>query len=207
MRIYLATSNANKVSELTVMFYGAHLAIEVNSAKDVGGMPQVEENGETFLENARLKAVALKQKIPYGAWVLAEDSGLEVDILNGEPGVRSARYAGAEASDEDRWRKLLTALESYPADKRSARFVCCMVLLEPSGGEEVFSDACEGVIAREPVGESGFGYDPVFIPEGFEQTLAELGSAKKDRLSHRARALQQMVHWFLFHQTAFGAAV
>jgi XTP/dITP diphosphohydrolase len=155
--------------------------------------PEVEESGATFLENAALKAVGIS-RVSTGL-ILADDSGLEVDVLGGQPGVLSARFAGPEADDAANNAKLLAELAGIPAGERSARFRCVMVLAE--GGEVLadFSGTVEGRILETPWGAAGFGYDPLFVPEGCERSFAELGAAAKNQLSHRARALQEVVRW------------
>lgn len=207
MKLYLATSNVNKIREVSHILYLETNFLEIFSPDEIGGMPEVEETEDNFLGNARLKAHALKTIAPNGVWIIADDSGLEVDALGGRPGVYSARYAGANATQEENNDKLLREMESVPDDKRSARFVCCAVLLEPSGLEKVYRDACEGVITRTPAGDQGFGYDPIFIPEGFDKTLAELGPDIKDHLSHRARVMKELAFWLKYTQNAFGAGV
>ncbi len=207
MKLYLATSNKNKIKEVSHILYAETNILEFFSADEIGGMPEVEETEDNFVGNARLKARALKAIAPRGVWIVADDSGLEVDVLQGRPGVHSARYAGLDATDEENTAKLLAEMEPIPDGKRSARFVCCAVLLEPSGVEKVFRDACEGVITREPSGTHGFGYDPIFSPEGFDETLAELGSGIKDRLSHRARVMKELAFWLKYTQNAYGAGV
>ena len=207
MKLYLASGNKNKIKEVSHILYAMTNVLEVFSPDEIGGMPEVEETEDSFVGNARLKAHALKSVAPRGSWIVADDSGLEVDVLQGRPGVYSARYAGLDATDEENTAKLLAEMESIPDDKRSARFVCCAVLLEPSGVEKVFREACEGVITRAPSGTHGFGYDPVFIPEGYHKTLAELGSDIKDRLSHRARVMKELAFWLKYTQNAYGAGV
>lgn len=207
MKLYLATGNKNKIREVSHILYAETNVLEIFSADEIGGMPEVQETEDSFVGNARLKARALKAVAPKGAWIVADDSGLEVDVLHGKPGVHSARYAGLNATDGENTSKLLAEMESIPDGKRSARFVCCAVVLEPSGMEKVFRDACEGVITRAPSGTHGFGYDPIFIPEGYHKTMAELGSTIKDRLSHRARVMKEMAYWLKSTQNAFGAGV
>lgn len=187
MHIYLATTSRHKVVEVARILAGTQVSLR--PVADLGGMPEVTETGHTFLDNARLKAKALVRRIPRSAWVLADDSGLVVDALGGAPGVRSARYAGEQASDWENNDKLLYALAGVSGPRRTARFCCYLVLLNHHGTEHTFSGTCEGRIAGALVGRSGFGYDPLFIPAGYQQTLAELGPAIKDYLSHRARAL------------------
>lgn len=186
-RIIIATGNAHKVEEFEALLHGA--AVEIESAKVCGGMPDVDENGDTFAANAQLKAEALRSITPEGAWVLADDSGLEVDALNGAPGIYSARYAGTTATDQENVDKLLGALGEVSEGARSARFKCVLCLISPEGSVDFFEGSCEGEISFEPKGESGFGYDPVFIPEGYAQSFAELGEEIKGALSHRAKAV------------------
>ncbi len=207
MKIYLATTNKNKIREVSHILYSETNVLGIFSPDEIGGMPEVDESEDSFLGNARLKARALRAIAPAGVWIVADDSGLEVDVLGGKPGVHSSRYAGENSTDEENIAKLLREMESVPDGKRSARFVCFAVVLEPSGMEKIFRDACEGVITRAPAGDQGFGYDPLFIPEGFDKTLAELGADIKDRLSHRARAMKELAFWLKYTQTAFGAGV
>jgi XTP/dITP diphosphohydrolase len=207
MDIYLATSSDNKLRELAVIANRIFKAMRILSPKSVGGMPDVEEGEASFEENAGLKARALKAKLPKEAWVLADDSGLEVYCLKGRPGALSARYAGPGASFEENNAKLLTDLEGMVKNRRAARFVCCLVLIGPSGKEHVFKGGCEGAISIEPRGQGGFGYDPVFIPEPYDRTFAELGTDIKNKISHRADAVKDMIYWLRFVQPAFGAGV
>ncbi len=196
--IYLATGNAHKLRELQQMFAAAALSWTVAGAAALGGMPPVDENAGTFSGNALLKARALRKFARTGAWVLADDSGLEVQALGGAPGVHSARYAGAGARDGANTEKLLRALEIIPDAARAARFECVLALLGPGGEEKIFEGECRGRIGRTPAGGGGFGYDPVFFPEGFDKTFAELGDDVKNQISHRARALRKL---FNFLQT------
>ncbi len=193
MNFYLATSNRHKADELSRLLADHGLTrIVLQTADEAGGMPDVEETADSFSGNARLKARALWERIGGGAWVLADDSGLEVDALGGAPGLRSARYAGEGASDAENNRKLLRELENMAPASRSARFRCCLVLISPEGTEEQFEGVCEGHIAPAPAGDDGFGYDPLFIPEGYRQTFAQLGADGKDRISHRGRAWETL---------------
>ncbi len=159
--------------------------------------PSVEESGSTFAENARLKARAVAAV--YRRWTLAEDSGLEVDALGGEPGINSARYAGRDATDHERVQLVLDRMVAVPWERRTARFRCVACLIDPSSQEYLFEGVCEGHIAPRPRGTSGFGYDPIFIPEGYSRTFAELGPEVKDALSHRAKALQQVLAFLREH--------
>jgi non-canonical purine NTP pyrophosphatase (RdgB/HAM1 family) len=180
----LSSGNAHKAEEIREM-----LGIPLRSLKEVSGVPEFEETGETFEENARIKARGLADYL--GGWALADDSGLAVDALDGAPGVYSARYAGRHGDDAANNRKLLEDL----ADKtdRSAGFVCVLALCGPGGEEWVIRGECRGRMAHVPRGEGGFGYDPLFIPDGYEQSFAELGAEVKNRLSHRAVALQKLM--------------
>jgi XTP/dITP diphosphohydrolase len=191
--LFLATGNTHKQAELRTLLASARQAWTVESAAALGGLPPVDENADTFAGNALLKARALRALAPADAWVLADDSGLEVDALDGAPGVRSARYAGPNAGDAANNAKLLRELAAVPESRRGARFVCVLALLAPDGSEHLFEGVCNGRIGAVPAGASGFGYDPLFIPNGYAQTFAELGAEVKNRLSHRARAREQLL--------------
>ena len=184
MRLLVATNNPGKIREYDDLLAG--LRLDLCGLAEVGLDAEVEETGQTFAENALLKALA------YGRasrlLTLADDSGLEVEALGGAPGVYSARYAGKGASDADRYRKLLAALESVPWEKRAARFRCVIALAWPDGRVETFEGQCDGVIAFEPRGTNGFGFDPVFYMPEHGCTIAELPAEVKNRVSHRARA-------------------
>ena len=218
----IATRNAHKVGEIRSILGGEFSLLTLN---DFPGAPPVVEDAATFAGNAAKKAVALARwlgasggkNIPADLWVLADDSGLEVDALNGAPGVHSARFAAVDhlkdgnMPDADNNAKLLRLLRDVPAEKRTARFRCviaitpvmaepvanaspvCYAAIEPA--TELFDGACEGRIDFAPGGQGGFGYDPLFIPGGFDQSFAELGEALKDRISHRAQALGKLKGW------------
>lgn len=188
--LIIATGNAHKVEEFQLLLNG--LDFEVQSAKACGGMPEVEENGSTFAANAQLKAEALRAQAPAGAWVLADDSGLEVDALDGAPGIYSARYAGPDASDGDNVAKLLNALKDVPMSQRTARFRCVLCVIDHEGYMTHYDGSCEGHIDNQVHGDGGFGYDPVFIPAGYSESFAQLGDSIKSQLSHRAKAVQWM---------------
>lgn len=188
IRLLLATNNPNKAREIREIL--RELPVEVFTPAETGIPFEVVEDGETFLENARKKAREASRL--WDGFVLAEDSGLEVDALGGAPGVHSARFAGEEATDEANIRKLLKAMESVPDEKRSARFRCVMVLVDSRGSEKVFEGTVEGRIIHEMKGKEGFGYDPVFMIEGYGKTFAELGPDVKNRISHRAEALRKV---------------
>ena len=184
MRLLVATNNPGKIREYDDLLTG--LRLDLCGLAEVGLDTEVEETGQTFAENALLKALA------YGRasrlLTLADDSGLEVEALGDAPGVYSARYAGKGASDADRYRKLLAALQGVPWEKRAARFRCVIVLAWPGGRVETFEGQCDGVIAFEPRGTNGFGFDPVFYLPEHGCTMAELPTEVKNRVSHRARA-------------------
>jgi len=184
MRLLVATNNAGKIREYQDLLAGLNL--ELCGLLDIGITTEVDETGQTFEENARLKAAAYGQAS--GLLTLADDSGLEVEALGGVPGVYSARYAGKGATDADRYRKLLVALEGVPWEKRAARFRCVIALAWPNGHVEAFDGQCNGVIAFEPKGTNGFGFDPVFYMPEHGCTMAELPEEKKNRISHRAKA-------------------
>ena len=193
MKLYIATNNANKVRELENMLKKNLPDIQVRGAKKFGGMPDVEESAVTFKGNALLKAHALHRIIDKDSWTLSDDSGLVVDALNGNPGIYSARFAGSNATDDENRLKLLKAMQGIPYAMRQARFICVLALLGPNNQEHVFSGTCEGSIALEERGSDGFGYDPVFIPEGHKNTFGILSADLKNRISHRANAFKQLV--------------
>lgn len=184
MKLIIATRNAHKLQEIKAIFDFQHL--EVLSAFDFPDIPDVVEDGDTLEQNAAKKAVEIARTT--GCWSLADDSGLEVDALDGAPGVYSARYAGAHCSYTDNNKKLLKELKEK--NDRSARFRTVIALSDPFGKVKTVEGACAGKITEELRGNSGFGYDPLFVPEGYCQTFAELDAQEKNRISHRARALQ-----------------
>lgn len=188
MKLVLATGNRKKVVEMAELLQ--ELSVQLLMAIDFPDLEMPEEEGSTFEENARLKsrAVAAFTGLPS----LADDSGLVVDALGGRPGIYSARYAGEGCSYADNNAKLLQELQGVPQEKRTARFIAVMVLTMPDGRERVAEGCCEGYITADPRGEAGFGYDPVFVPEGYDKTFAELGAEIKNRISHRAKALKKM---------------
>ena len=192
MKLILATRNQGKVRELTNMLYGeanSKQQIEVISLENYPDAPEVIEDGKTYAENAVKKASVIAAYTSH--LTLADDAGLEVDALDGEPGINSKRWAGENATDETRIAKLLEALEGDT--NRRARFIAAIAVVHPNSNPEVVLGVCEGHIRHDPVGESGFGYDPVFVPDGYHQTFAELGEDIKNRMSHRAKALEQAI--------------
>ena len=185
MKVVLATKNAGKAKEIGRMLEGS--GVEIISLE---GFPEVElppETGKTMKENALLKARAAAGAT--GLPALADDSGLEVDFLGGAPGVYSARYSGEKATDEENWKKLLRELEGVPAERRAARFRCAIALVGFDAEEHLFEGVFEGLIAEAPRGTGGFGYDPVFFVPEAGRTAAELAPDEKNRISHRARAI------------------
>jgi XTP/dITP diphosphohydrolase len=189
MDVYLASANPHKCEEFVEMIHKLRIPVNLQGAAAVGGMPEVEESGHTLRENARLKGLALLEKVPPGAWVLADDSGLLVDALDGAPGVHSARFAGPGGNATANNIKLLHLLRDVPMDKRTARFCCVLYFARTGGTELYFEGTCEGHIMTAPSGLRGFGYDPLFQPLGYTKTFAALGSAVKNKLSHRGRAV------------------
>ena len=188
-RLLIATRNRGKLEELSVML--SDLPLRLVGLAEFPRVGEAEETGETFTENAVLKSQFYAGQT--GLWTLADDSGLEVFALGNEPGVRSARYAGPGATDAEKVRLLLARLGMTGDAERRARFVCTVALARPEGGDvPTFEGICEGRIAAAPSGGGGFGYDPVFVPDGFDETFGELPAEVKNRLSHRARALAKV---------------
>jgi XTP/dITP diphosphohydrolase len=188
MSIILATNNENKVREIKAILGAFGIAAE--GATSAGGMPEVEEDGATFAENALAKASACARH--FNAPSLADDSGLEVEALNGKPGVRSARYAGPGCTYADNNRKLLDRMAGVKEAERRARFICAAALAFPNGTEYVVEGDLFGTITTIPRGTGGFGYDPIFVPDGHERTLAEMRPEEKNEISHRRRAFEKM---------------
>jgi XTP/dITP diphosphohydrolase len=184
MRLLVATNNPGKLNEFRALLEG----IAVVAPGDLGLAIEVEENGRTFAENAAAKARAFA--IASAGIALADDSGLEVDALDGAPGVRSARFGGPGLNDRDRCLLLLERLRAFPdPSRRRARFRCCIVVAAPDGRTCQAWGTCEGIIAPSPTGEGGFGYDPIFYLPDRGLTMAQISPALKNRLSHRARAI------------------
>ena len=189
--VVLATNNAHKVSEIThaLDFPGW----EFKTLREMGVDSDPAEDADTFLGNARIKAVAAREACG-GLATLADDSGLEVDALDGAPGVWSSRFAGEDATDADNNAKLLADLANVPDDQRTARFVCTLVFIDEDGTEQVARGTVEGRIGHAEQGDGGFGYDPLFWPDVFDGacTLAEVPQARKNEVSHRGNALRQL---------------
>lgn len=195
MKFHFASGNAHKAAELQLLADQAALPVEIVTAKSLGGMPPVAEDTGTFYGNAMKKARALQAKAPADAWVLADDSGVCVDALDGGPGVDSAYYAGAHGDSRANLAKLVEVMRDVPADRRGAHFLCGLAVLGPAGVECFFIGRCHGRLLYEPRGGSGFGYDPLFVPNGYEHTFAELGENEKNRISHRAKAWAELAKW------------
>ena len=185
MKLVIATRNAHKLEEIKAIF--DFEGLEVGSAFDYPEIPDVVEDGDTFEANAVKKAVEIARAT--GCRAMADDSGLEVDALGGAPGVYSARYAGEPCSDDANNEKLLRELAG--CNNRSARFRSVIALADPDGNVQTVGGSCPGVILDELRGSNGFGYDPLFVPDGFGETFAELSSKVKNSISHRARALEK----------------
>ncbi|MDA8443377.1 MAG: XTP/dITP diphosphatase [Peptococcaceae bacterium] len=186
MQILLATTNQGKVQELVHLLSPA--AFTIKSLADFPQIGEIEETGTTFRENALIKARAACQET--GLLTLADDSGLEVDALNGQPGVHSARYAGEPKDDSRNNAKLLAALQEIPTESRGARFKSVIAIVTPQGEEFTAEGVCEGAIGLEPKGTGGFGYDPLFYVSAYAKTFAELNLAQKNTVSHRGKALR-----------------
>jgi XTP/dITP diphosphohydrolase len=187
IELVVATRNRGKLKEIQSLLAG--VVDTVHCAADFLDFPETIEDGLTFQENALKKA---REAMSFsGMPALADDSGLAVDALGGRPGVHSARFAGEHAEDADNNHRLLDELSEVPAGQRQAAFVCTLAFVTPDGREQVFNGRIEGAILTSERGEEGFGYDPLFLVDGIERTMAELGVAEKNAISHRGQALQQ----------------
>lgn len=189
-RLLLATRNVHKTREVREIL-GEGFEVEDLTARP--DLPEVDETGDTFEANARLKALAASPH--YDGWVVADDSGLEVDALRGAPGVRSARFAGVAASMEENRALLLRRLEGVEGKDRSARFRCVLALARDGEVVRTFDGTVEGIIGKSERGAGGFGYDPLFLPEGAHRTFAEMTADQKHALSHRGRAMEALAHF------------
>ena len=187
-KLILATRNKDKLKEIQALL--SDLDIDIMSLDEAENAPHVVEDGKTFMENAFKKAKVIAEAT--GIMALADDSGLEVDALDGAPGVYSARYSGENASDASNNEKLLADLEGVPAGKRSAHFSCVIVVYHPSGRWISTEDKCEGEITEKSIGDRGFGYDPVFYLPSLNCTMAQLSAEEKNSLSHRGKALEKL---------------
>jgi XTP/dITP diphosphohydrolase len=188
-RIAIGSRNAHKLREIRRIC--ADWPVTWLTVDDhQGPWPDVDETGSTYLENARLKGVAGAAAL--GVPTLADDSGIEVDALGGRPGPRSARFAGDDATDEHNLKELIRALKGVPTSGRTARYRCVALLAHPDGSEIQAEGVCEGTLIGKPRGSRGFGYDPIFVPAGWDRTMAELSDEEKDRISHRGLALRAL---------------
>jgi len=189
MKIVLATGNKNKIREIKEKFFLLD-KVEISSLEELTGIPHIEENASTFRGNALIKAAAICRLT--GLPAMADDSGIVVDALNGEPGIYSARYGSTGFSDLQRNSLVLSKMKPVPEAERSARFVCVIALVLPDGREYTAEGICSGFITLEPAGENGFGYDPIFyIPEA-GRTMAQLNPEEKNSISHRGKALEKI---------------
>ena len=190
-RLLLATRNPGKLAELQRLLESAVPGVAVVGLRDVPEYPEAPETGATFAENALLKA---REAVRYtGLPAVADDSGLTVDALNGMPGVLSARWSGRHGDDAANTALLLGQLADVPDERRGGAFVCAAAVVTPDGAERVLERSWRGQVVREPRGANGFGYDPVFLPDGLERTAAELTAAEKDARSHRGQAFAALV--------------
>ena len=188
-KLWVATTNQGKLNEFRNLMANKVEIVGLQELKHYSAPP---ETGKTFEENARIKARSLKALRP-GEWVVADDSGLEVEGLGGMPGVHSARYAGDKASDAENVAKLLKMVQIRTPTNRKAMFRCVLVAFDPDGQEHVIRGEVQGVITPTARGTTGFGYDPVFAPVGHDKTFAELGAATKNQISHRAVAIRELL--------------
>ena len=189
-KLILATRNPGKLAELRRILAAAGVSAAVTDLDDAPGMPEVAETGRSFTDNALLKARAVAAFT--GLPAVADDSGLCVDALNGMPGVLSARWSGSHGDDEANLQLLLAQLADVPAGERGAQFVCVAALVLPSGVEHLTEGTVRGQLTRSPRGSNGFGYDPIFVPDGFELTTAQMSGEEKDKISHRGKALRAL---------------
>jgi len=190
-QLVLASRNVKKAVEMQRILAEAGLDIEVRSVADFDGVPEVAETGATFEANALLKARAVCAAT--GLTAVADDSGICVDELNGMPGILSARWAGRHGDDDANLELLLDQLADTPEERLGAQFRCVIALVTPEGVEHVVEGEMRGRLVRERQGVNGFGYDPIFVPDGFDRTSAELSAAEKDAISHRGKALRALV--------------
>ena len=187
-KIIIASNNKAKIREIRAII--GEQDIELLDLKDIGFTDEITEDGYSIKENAVKKGLSVMKAV--GELTIADDSGLEVDAIDGQPGVLSARFSGEGATDESNNRKLLELLSNIPMEKRGAQFRCVMALIYPNGRILTAEGICRGRIAYKPIGDKGFGYDPIFIPNGYDKTFSQLGSHVKNQISHRAIALYKM---------------
>ncbi len=201
MKIVLATRNKHKVEEIKQILEiyldpNLYSQLEILDISNFPWVPEIEEDGKTFAENALKKARVIHELT--GLCSIADDSGIEVDFLNGEPGIYSARYAGERATDYENNEKLLRLLDGVPIEKRTATFRCVLAYVD-GRVEKIFEGATKGKVIFEPRGMGGFGYDPLFVPDGYELTYAEMPKDLKNRISHRSKALQKFAEFLRAH--------
>lgn len=191
-QLLAATNNKGKIKELNELL--ADLPFELKSLNDFENIKEVEETGTTFEENAILKAKDYAKQT--GIWALADDSGLEIEVLNGAPGVYSARYGGADSDYEKKHEMILAEMLQTGSENRAAKFVCVIAVSDENGEiKHLAKGICRGKIGLEPRGTNGFGYDPIFIPEGYENTFGELSSEIKQKISHRSAASAEIIRF------------
>jgi len=199
VNLWIATGNRGKLSEFKMLLKTLEANIKSQSELPVYSSPP--ETGDTLTANARIKAKSLKSVVNDEDWVLADDSGLFVEGLNGMPGVHSARYAGEKARDSENTAKLLKMMQIRSSSNRKAYFECTLVLIGPNREEHIFTGQLHGQIAAKQTGTGGFGYDPVFIPDGKTKTLGELPDGEKNAISHRYQACQKLIEFFKTNET------
>lgn len=201
MKIILATNNKGKIAEMKQKL--STYSIDVISQKDAGLDIEIEETGETFEENAVLKAEVVYKET--GSAVIADDSGLMIDALDGQPGVFSHRFVGPNATDEDRINKILDLMNGIPESKRTARFKCVICYIDNNGKKNIFEGTVEGKIGFEPRGNNGFGYDPIFVLAN-GKTFAEITAEEKNQISHRGKAISELMEYikndFFIHKSS-----
>lgn len=200
MRLVFATGNAHKMEEIRAIY--ADLGYEILSMKEAGIVVDIIEDGKTFEENALIKARAIAAATD--GIVLADDSGLEIDALGGEPGIYSARYMGEDTSYEIKNANLISRLDGVPKEERTARFVCAVAAVFPDGSEKVVRGTIEGYIGYEPQGEHGFGYDPIFYVDRYGCSTASLAPEEKNAISHRGNALRLMKEELVRYENSLG---
>ncbi|MFZ4115504.1 MAG: RdgB/HAM1 family non-canonical purine NTP pyrophosphatase [Chthoniobacterales bacterium] len=188
--LFLATRNRHKTLEIQKMLGDAVIVTDATGSS----LPEIEETGATFEANARLKAEGISEHV--SGWVLSDDSGLEVDALSGEPGIYSARYAGPGRSDLENTELVLKKMSAIPQHQRGARFRCVLAVARDGKTMAVFEGTVEGTLATEISGEGGFGYDPIFIPQGYSKTFGHLSEEVKNDISHRSCALKKFIVWW-----------
>ncbi len=189
MKLIIATGNRDKVREIDEILKGT--GFEAVSMKDAGVNPTIIEDADTFEGNALIKARTVQELT--GGYVMADDSGLCIDALDGAPGIYSARFCGENSTYEEKFAKIFEMLKDVPEDKRTARFVCAIAVVRPDGSSFTVRGVCEGVLHENPVGDNGFGYDPIFYIPEYDMTTASMNPELKNKISHRGKALRLMV--------------